>query len=415
MSKDPNSNLQDPENLQHPTSKKRRMRRGLLIIAAFVVAAIAFCGCQSVSYYKQAIGGELQILTHQKPIKQLLADTNTSAGLKHKFEVVLEVREFARTNLHLPADDSYLKYVDLHREYVVWNVNAAPPLSLEPKRWWYPFVGKASYRGYFARDDAVKYAKQLKKKGFDVYVGSVETYSTLGWFHDPVLNTFITEPDADLAEILFHELAHRRLFISGDTDFNEAFATSVGQEGVRRWLQRDPAAYATYKKDRDEEAQFVKLVLDERDRLETVYDDPKLSDAQKLAAKKRIIEDMRLKHTQLGLTNYDRWFSREVNNAKLNTVAAYYTLLPAFRALLQKDGGDIEKFYRDVQRLGRLPKEKRHDALKQSLQKTVSGIDNGADFDAFHTSKIDRAFAPETRRTSDLRLQNPGSSKNRPG
>jgi predicted aminopeptidase len=385
------------ENRSARNPARAKRRRLIWLVASVIVIVCAVCGCQSVSFYRQAIGGELHILTHQKPIKDLLADTNTSPGLKHKFDVVLEAREFARTNLHLPTDKSYLKYVDLHREFAVWNVNAAPPLSLEPKRWWYPFVGKASYRGYFKRDAAVNYAKQLKKKGFDVYVGSVETYSTLGWFHDPVLNTFITEPDADLAEILFHELAHQRIFIAGDTDFNEAFATAVGEEGVRRWMQRNSAAYAKFQKDREEEGQFVKIVLDGRDRLETVYDDPRMSDTQKLAAKKTIIDDMRLKHAQEGLTNYDRWFSKEINNAKLNTVSAYYTLVPAFRALLEKTGGDLEKFYSAVQKLGRMSKQQRHTVLKQSLQKTVSSINDSADVDALHASKIDGALAPETR------------------
>jgi predicted aminopeptidase len=383
-------------------TKKRPLRRALLIAAAFVAVVVAFCGCQTVSFYRQAIGGELNILTHQQPIKDLLADTNTSQELKHKLEVVLEVRQFAQTNLHLPTDKQYLKYVDLHREYAVWNVNAAPPLSLEPKRWWYPFVGKASYRGYFNRDAAKKYALQLKNKGFDVYIGSVETYSTLGWFHDPVLNTFITEPDADLSEILFHELGHQRVFIKGDTDFNEAFATAVGEEGVRRWLQHEPAIYSKYERDRVEEEAFVNLVLEGRDQLRAVYDDPKLTDTVKLQLKKEIIDGMRAKHEQLkaqrgGKSRYEHWFANEINNAKLNTVAAYYTLVPAFRALLKANGDDMERFYHAVEKLGKLPKEQRHAALKASLQKTVSSIDHRTDIDRVHTTKIDRALASETR------------------
>ncbi|MDB6058092.1 MAG: hypothetical protein JWO95_1936 [Verrucomicrobiales bacterium] len=382
--------------------RRVRKRRIVWLIASFVVIVVAVCGCQSVSFYRQAIGGELHILTHQKPITELLADTNTSQGLRHKFEVVLEARKFAQTNLHLPADDNYLKYVDLHRDFAVWNVNAAPPLSLEPKRWWYPFVGKASYRGYFAKDAAVKYAGQLKKKGFDIYVGAVQTYSTLGWFHDPVLNTFITEPDADLAEILFHELAHQRLFISGDTDFNEAFATAVGEEGVRRWLERNPAVYEKYLQKREQEGDFVNLVLATRDELKVVYDDSSLTDTAKLQRKGEIIAEMRNKHEQLkaqwgGKSYYNRWFSTDINNAKLNTISAYYTLVPAFRALLKANGGDIERFYAEVEKLRKLPREQRHDVLKQSLQKTGSGVHNGSDFDALHTSKVDRALAPKTR------------------
>ncbi len=383
-------------------NRRVRKRRIIWLIASVVVIVGAVCGCQSVSFYRQAIGGELHILTHQTPIKELLADTNTSASLKHKFEVVLQVRQFAQTNLHLPADDSYLKYVDLHREFAVWNVNAAPPLSLEPKRWWYPFVGSASYRGYFAKDAATKYANQLKKKGFEVYLGAVETYSTLGWFHDPVLNTFLVEPDADLAEILFHELAHRRLFISGDTDFNEAFATAVGEEGVRRWLQRDPVVYQKFQVEREQEGDFINLILASRDELEAVYNDPHLTDTVKLQRKAQIIAEMRKKHEQLkakwgGKSYYNRWFSTEINNAKLNTISAYYTLVPAFRALLQANGGDMERFYSAVEKLGKMPKQQRHEVLKQSLQKTVGSIDNSADLDALHAPEVDGALAAKAR------------------
>jgi predicted aminopeptidase len=385
-----------------PGERRRRKRRIIWMIASFVVVVLAVCGCQSVSFYGQAIGGELQILTHQKPIKDLLADTNTSPGLRHKFEVVLQSRDFAQTNLHLPTDHSYLKYVDLHREFAVWNVNAAPPLSLEPKRWWYPFVGKASYRGYFSHDSALKYARQLKKKGFDIYVGAVETYSTLGWFRDPVLNTFITESDAELAEILFHELAHQRIFVAGDTDFNEAFATAVGEEGVRRWLGRDPFVYEKFWAQREQEAQFVRLVLETRDELEVVYDDPRLSETVKLERKNKILDGMRAKHEELkkqwgGKSYYDRWFRSEINNAKLNTISAYYTLVPAFRALLNANGGDMEKFYSAVEQLKKMPKEKRHTVLRQSLPKTVSNVRDGGGVDVLHASKVDGAFAAETR------------------
>jgi predicted aminopeptidase len=355
-----------------PANARRfNRRRIILLVASAVVILLAVCGCQTVSSYRQAIGGELQILTHQEPIAKVLADPGTSSELKHKLQLVLEIRQFAATNLHLPVDQAYMKYVDLHRPYAVWNVNAAPKLSLDPKRWWYPFVGKASYRGYFNREAARKYANELKNKGWDTYVGAVETYSTLGWFRDPVLNTFINEPDADLGEILFHELGHKRVFISGDTDFNEAFATTVGEEGVRRWLKDKPDLYSTYEREREHEAQFVQLVLQSRDELEAVYDSTNILESVKLERKAQIIAEMRAKYQKLkaqwGTNEYEHWFTSEINNAKLNTIAAYYTLVPAFHALLQANGGDMEKFYIAVERLGKLSKDKRHDALEQSL------------------------------------------------
>src|SRR5215475_3013258 len=119
---------------------------------------------------------------------------------------------------------------------------------MEPKSWWYPLVGSLEYRGYFSEPGAQRYAGKLRKKGYDVYIGGASAYSTLGWFKDPVLNTFIFDPEPDLAETIFHELGHQQVFARGDTDFNEAFATTVGQEGARRWLRctRGADEYAAY-------------------------------------------------------------------------------------------------------------------------------------------------------------------------
>jgi predicted aminopeptidase len=284
--------------------------------------------------------------------------------------VVLKIREFAAKELKLPVDKNYLKYVDLHRDYAVWNVNAAPALSLEPKRWWFPIVGKASYRGYFSEAAARKYGGKLKKDGWDVYIGGVATYSTLGWFRDPLFNTFIHEPDEELAEVLFHELAHQRVFIAGDTDFNEAFATAVAEEGVRRWLSKDEKAYQKYRREREREKQFVDLVLSTRDELKAVYDELNLNESARLERKQQIITGMRQKHELLkaqwgGKSEYDRWFANEINNAKLNTVVTYYTLVPAFHALLKANGGDLQKFYEAAERLGKEPKDKRHLTLEK--------------------------------------------------
>jgi predicted aminopeptidase len=340
-----------------------------------LVMVVLFSGCQGISFYRQAIAGQYKILAHQKSIHDLMADPATPPKLKAKFEQVLKIRQFATEKLKLPADGAYLKYTDVHRACVVWNVNVAPALSLEPKTWWFPVVGTASYRGYFDEKAADRYADWWAKKGWDVYVGGVEAYSTLGWFRDPLMNTFIYEPEADLADLIFHELGHRRLFISGDTDFNEAFATEVAAEGIRRWFagSSNLKAYEDHQADRAHEKQFVKLVMDTRQELEAVYGDGRLSDAEKLRRKEEIIEQMRAKYAALkknwgGATGYDDWFAEPINNAKLNTVSAYYDLVPAFQAMLLAEGGDLEKFYGAVAALGKMPLEKRHEALREYLK-----------------------------------------------
>jgi predicted aminopeptidase len=336
---------------------------------------LAFSGCQTIRFYSQAAAGQYEILTHEKPIDKLIQDPATDPKLKAQLELVKSIRLFAAQELKLRPDGSYLSYVDLHRRYVVWNVNVAHRLSLEPKTWWFPIVGSASYRGYFNETSARRYAAIWDKKGWDTYIGNVPTYSTLGWFADPLLNTFIFESEADLADTIFHELTHRRLFVSGDTDFNEAFATMVAEEGVRRWFQAssNARAYELYKEDLRQEHDFVKLVMATRDELQKVYDDARLPDAAKLQRKEEIIARMRANYAKLkqswgvSKSGYDHWFSEPLNNAQLNTVAAYYDLVPAFQALLRAQGGDLEKFYEAVGDLAKLPLSKRHEALRSYL------------------------------------------------
>ena len=364
-------------------SKARRAGKWLLALALVLVVGV-LSGCQTLSFYKQAIKGQYQIFAHQEPIEKLLADPETPAPLRDKLQSLQNLRRFAEQELKLPVDGHYRKYVDVHRPFVVWNVEAAPEFSMESRTWWYPLVGSLSYRGYFSEGMARDYAGVLRRKGYDVYTGGVEAYSTLGWFKDPVLNTFIFLPEPDLAETIFHELGHQRVFARGDTDFNEAFATTVGQEGARRWLRLkgDTAGYDGYLAELGRTSQFVHLIMDTRRQLEALYGDQRTDDGKIKAAKTRPLapEDLRRQKQQAieqlqsryaslksqwgGDTQYDYWFAHQVNNAKLNSVAAYYDLVPGFEHLLKLNSGDLEKFYQAAERLSKKAKKERQTALR---------------------------------------------------
>jgi predicted aminopeptidase len=363
--------------------RARRWVSGGLVVLALVLV----CGCRNLSFYGQAIRGEYQMLAHRNPVDKLVTNSNTDAKLKEKLSTLLAMLSYASNDLRLPVDNQYHHYVDLHRPYAVWNVEAAPEFSLEKKSWWYPFVGSLDYRGYFSQEGAEKYAAWLRKKDLDVYVGGVEAYSTLGWFKDPALNTFIFEPEADLAEILFHELGHQRLFVSGDTDFNEAFATTVGQEGAKRWLRsrKDQAGLDAYLAELRRHDQFVEIVARCTRQLEKLYGDVRTPDGklkagsretvsveelrrQKQAILEKLQEDYRaLKAQWNGSNDYDGWFALPINNAQLNSISTYYDLVPAFERMLKDNNDDLEKFYRAAERLSKEPREKRHLVLRSLL------------------------------------------------
>jgi predicted aminopeptidase len=386
----------------------RRTRRCVFYFVFLLLVVAILTGCQTVSYYKQAIQGQYQIWAQRQSIETLIADPKTAESLRQKLKLVLRMREFAQKDLRLPVDGHYLRYADLQRRFVVWNVHATPEFSLKPKTWWYPVVGSLEYRGYFSERHARSYAKRLEKKGLDVYMGGVEAYSTLGWFKDPVLNTFIHHDEGDLAEILFHELAHQRVFASGDTDFNEAFATAVAEEAVQRWLRStgNSAAYEKYSKELLRHDAFVRLVMDARRELSLLYGDDAVGGAvptreseaqlavQKQQEKQRIRTRLRADHERLkaqwgGSSSYDSWFGGPLNNAQLNTVATYYRWVPAFHRLLQAQDGDLEKFYQEASHLAKLRKEERHRRLERLLNEVM-------ETSSFPTNQMVAPAAPGT-------------------
>jgi len=330
-------------------------------------------GCQTVHYYSQAIDGQCRILFKRQPISEILADPESTQSLRQRLIFILKVREFAENELQLPVNNHYLTYVDLERPFVLWNVVAAPEFSLTPKTWCYPVAGCASYRGYFAETNARQYADRLTKQGYDVYVGGVTAYSTLGWFDDPVLSTFIRFSEARTAGLIFHELAHQILYVKDDTAFNESFATLVEQEGLRRWQHASGSEriYSEYLRQHRIREEFVQLIMGYRQRLEMLYQTD-LMPAKKSARKNTIFSELRnefsyLKTKQIGLSAYDVWMNQSLNNAKISSVVAYNDFLPAFQKILTQNMGEINQFYEACRQLTQKNKYERHQILESYM------------------------------------------------
>ena len=316
--------------------------------------------CADMAYYQQAMGGHLALLRATRPVTDVLADPLTAPPLRRRLQQAQALRAFASAELALPDNDSYRHYADLGRPYAVQNVFAAPALSLEPRRWCYWAVGCLSYRGYFDAEAAHELAAQLRVAGDDVYVTDIPAYSTLGWLDDPLLNTFPQWPVGRLAELLFHELAHQRLYIANDTAFNEAFATAMGRLGAERWLKRHATAgeQAEYQADCQRRADFLRLTGAARAHLQAVYQSHQ-TDTIKHTEKQAIFTALREDYQQLkqrwgGYAGYDRWFAQDLNNAKLAGNSTYHRWVPAFVALYRQQDQDFPAFYRAVEALGRL-------------------------------------------------------------
>jgi predicted aminopeptidase len=345
------------------------IKYSILILGTFTVSA-----CSSFGYYMDLMSGHSELLEQQKPISEILANKETESKLRQLLETSQNMRDFASKELHLPENDSYRTYADIKRPYAVWNVVAAKEFSIKPKKWCFLFIGCLSYRGYFSKEDASMYANELKKEGYDVYVAGAKAYSTLGWFDDPLLNTMMYKSEARRAGIIFHELAHQVVYIDDDSAFNEAFATTVEQEGIRRWMAKKGKSkqYEQYRVNKKRDARLNALLRETREKLKQLYK-TKISEKEKRQGKKLIFSLMQKKYQRLkkawgDYAVYDKWMSQELNNAHLLLIATYHDLVPAFKVMLKKENNNLKKFYIAVEQLGQLDKEKRKNQLKQLVK-----------------------------------------------
>lgn len=349
------------------------MKKRWLGVAAVLLAVAGVSGCSSLGYYAQAVNGHLDLLQRTRPVTEWLGDPATPAALRERLALSQRMRDFAIAELKLPDNRSYRGYADLQRNAVVWNVIAAPELSLTLKTWCFPLMGCVGYRGYFDRAPADALAGALKAEGWEVDVYGVPAYSTLGWTNwlggDPLLNTFIQWPEGELARLIFHELAHQVAYAADDTTFNESFATAVERIGGRRWLERHatPAALQEYERLDQRRSEFRALTARYRDRLQALYTS-NAPDDDKRRAKAALMAELRAEHERTkaerwgGFAGYDRWFA-EANNAAFGVQAAYNELVPQFERLFERSGGDFERFYAEVRRLAALPKAERRATL----------------------------------------------------
>jgi predicted aminopeptidase len=330
-------------------------------------------GCAQLGYFAQAAHGQLSLLAEARPIDDWLANPEVEDKLKGKLTKVKEIRQFAAKELGLPDNGSYKTYADLKRPFVLWNVVATPELSLEPMEWCFPVAGCVNYRGYYRKEDAQAYAAELRKQHYDVQVDGVPAYSTLGFFSDPVLSTFIKYPEGELARLVFHELAHQVAYASGDSRFNESFAVAVEEAGVERWMAKhgDEKMRKAYTEYEGRKHDFLALLLKTRNALEGNYDRD-VSDNEKRKKKAEIFQELQVDYQALkaswgGYSGYDRWFSEPLSNAHLSAIATYHDFVPAFRALLAREK-TFDKFYAKVRALSALTKDVRHQQLASLVQ-----------------------------------------------
>jgi predicted aminopeptidase len=333
-----------------------------------ILAVLAICLPLTGCYLVQAASGQLDVLARSHPIAAVVDDPATAPDTRAQLALVREAREFAVRELDLPDGRSFRSYADLGRPYAVWNIVATPEFSVEPRRWCFPVAGCVSYRGYFDQDAARREARRLASRGDDVSLGGVATYSTLGHLPDPVFNTMLGWRESRLVGTIFHELAHERIYVTDDSEFNEAFASVLEAEGIRRWyVARDQAAeLVAWERQASREREFAALLRDARARLERLYASG-LPPGEMRVEKQRELGRLKFAYAGLraswdGFAGYDDWFGRLLNNAHLAAVATYHDCVPGLARELEA-AGSMPAFYERMAALAGISRAERHAAV----------------------------------------------------
>lgn len=359
----------------------RKALRQTFKLSLATTCLLFIAGCETAGYYSQAIKGHIQLYRGREPITRALEDQRLNPIERERLALVPKIMAFAKTQLHLPSKDQYDTLVFMNRQAVTWNVFAAPTDSLNPKTWCFPIVGCVSYRGYFAKADALNYAEKIGRQGWETYVGGAAAYSTLGWFEDPILSTFLKRDTPNFIGLLFHELAHQQLYIKDDTTFNESFAKTIEQAGVIAWYAKHPdeEALAHYLDQFERRTEFLTLAMSTKEALRSLYTQ-NLPTSQLQIEKQKILAQFRQHYTERvstrwqGKKPYDGWMQGPLNNAQWNTLGTYYDLVPAFSNLLKHLNYDFEQFYATCKALGALEKSQRHQLLSKCHANSCSDI-----------------------------------------
>lgn len=333
------------------TGKRRHAWRGLGLALALL------SGC-SPAYVYQAWRGHSKLMSGQRPIPDVLADPSTPPLVRERLQLVDDIRRFAFERMAIPRTDNYTRYVRVPRDAATYVVTASERAALKPKTWWFPFIGRVPYKGFFERADAQREAERLEHEGLDTLVGGVSAYSTLRWFKDPVLSTMVEGSPGETAELLLHELTHTAVFFKGQADFNEALATFFGEAGAEELLK---SRYGTDSSELKELLEGRKKEADRSRLAEELY-----GELQKLYASEaplsRKLEDRETVFARFR----ERLGLKRLNNAVVLSHHRYRYDLSDFRKAHERLGGDWGKL---LALLKSLDQRRPREALKAWLEK----------------------------------------------
>lgn len=316
------------------------------MLRALSLATILTLTACNPFYVLRATYEESRILLGRRDIEEVIADPITNKPTREKLELVLEAREFSKSKGFTPKR-SFTQFSEVGPGPLAWVLVVSRPDDFSLYTWWFPIVGSVPYKGYFAKNDAVRMAKLLEEDGYETSVRGTDAFSTLGWFDDPLLSTTLMRPEVRLVNTVLHEITHSTIWIPGHVDFNESLANFIGFEATVEFFEAKlktcgssdcEERFSKYlnvaQAQRDSEYELARSVTALYEELKELYTGDS-ERSHKLKERHNIFErhvaPLRVKYPKLELL-------KEINNAEIMQLKLYMTKLELFLALWEKNG-----------------------------------------------------------------------------
>lgn len=207
-------------------------------ILKLLILLIIF-SCSKLTYVTKQGYGQLSLELSGRDNQDIYKDKNVDIKIKNKIKKIEKYKEYFYEYFKKEKTAIYSETTFLDRDAVSYLVIGSKFNEIKPLITSFPMAGEFPYLGFYSKDDALAYKKDLESKDYYTFLRPVLAYSTLNrlFFKDNILSTFFKYSDFDLADLIFHELVHTIFFIDDNVSFNESLADYIASEMTNEYFQ----------------------------------------------------------------------------------------------------------------------------------------------------------------------------------
>lgn len=339
-------------------------------ILSLFLFSLCIISCSKTTYVIKQGYQQIDLEARGRLNEDVLADKEISKKHKKQIKDILAYKKFFYDFFNEEPTTIYNKTTFLDNDAVTYLVIASPQDEIKALEHDFPIVGKFPYLGFFDKDDATNYAKELKKKGYEIYIRDVYAYSTLNqWiFNDNILSSFFHFERDELAALIFHELYHTVFFAPDEVEFNENLAQFFSRKLVEVYFKRKSEETMQIEAARKKDTLLYQSLAGHAKKLNEVY--KSLKDNYQEARENYVLETMRPDLKAICEKNkIEKCWPLETkwNNAKFVSFITYESKQDKIKEFYTDKNFNLKSFYQFIKKRYKKYKKKSREESFQAF------------------------------------------------